>query len=325
MKVIDKPASFPKSADDSASKAINLFELGCLFVLRVSYWTCRSGNEPDELNLTPDRIERRAIASFGTKDLIDPEIGRKRFSQIEKKARHELAKFSQPFPAANAHFVPWAHVPALVKKLATIQAEYQTAVKEFLAEYPKLRTGWQAEHPDVPNAAYPPAIEIEQKFNFIWHSFKVAGADSVAAIDDLESELESRTARAVQLEQMKASLQSECQRFVADYVKAFRSEVAGFCDQVVEAGGKVHGKTLQAIRRKIDHFHAMNIFGDGQTAAQLDQLKAQIAGLTGEDLAEQPQLAKKLSQACSALRAEVVDAAGVSALTGRLKRRVVLQ
>jgi hypothetical protein len=59
---------------------------------------------------------------------------------------------------------------------------------------------------------------------------------------------------------------------------------------VIDAGGKVHGKTLQAIRRKIEHFHAMNIFNDADTAAQLNELKNQIFGLTGETLKEQPDL-----------------------------------
>ena len=105
---------------------------------------------------------------------------------------------------------------------------------------------------------------------------------------------------------------------------AFRQEVAAFCDQVIAAGGQVHGKTLQAIRRRIDHFHVMNIFHDADTAAQLQKLKAQIHDVTGEDLAQQPDLAAKLSQACTLLRAEVLDADSVSALTGRLKRRGVL-
>ena len=123
---------------------------------------------------------------------------------------------------------------------------------------------------------------------------------------------------------MKQNLRAECQQFAADYVMAFRKEVAEFCDQVIDANGKVHGKTLQAIRRKIDHFQAMNVFNDTETAAQLQQLKAQLFGVTGEDLANQPDLASKLSQACSLLKQDVLDPHSISSLTGRLKRRVVL-
>ena len=49
-----------------------------------------------------------------------------------------------------------------------------------------------------------------------------------------------------------------------------------------------------------------------------------ILGLTGETLKEQPDLAEKLSQACAALKQELLDPNAVSSLTGRLKRRVVL-
>ena len=103
-----------------------------------------------------------------------------------------------------------------------------------------------------------------------------------------------------------------------------RNEVAGFCDQVIAERGKVHGKTLSAIRRKIDNFHAMNVFGDTDAAAKLGQLKQQIAGLTGQELSEQPDVVAKLNRACLALKNHILNPENVSQLTGRLKRRVVL-
>jgi len=303
---------------------INLFQLGALFVIRASYWSCRAGNEAEEFNLSPTEVASRAIASFGTKDLVDPEKGRMVFQQIEKRARHQLAKFSRPFPAAAAHFVPWDHVPALIDALQELKAEFDAAAHTFLLQYPGLRAHWQAAHPDVPHAAYPSVAELRRKFAFTWHTFKVAGAGSAAQIDDMEAELAKRKLRTEQLAAMKANLQAECEQFAAEYVLAFRKEVAEFCDQVIAANGQVHGKTLQAIRRRIDHFHAMNIFSDTETAAQLNELKTQLFGVTGEDLAEQPALAEKLSQACALLKQEVLDPSSVSALTGRLKRKVVL-
>jgi hypothetical protein len=225
-----------KQALNHNDKPINLFQLGVLFVIRVSYWPCRAGNEPAELNLSPDRIARRAIASFGTKDLIDPRKGRRVFSLIEQQARHALAKVSQPFPAAGAHFVPWPHAGQLVEQLQACQAEFDTAVAQFLADYPQLKAAWQAAHPDVPDAAYPPVWELRQKFSLGWHSFKVSGA-SAAEIGDLAAELNRRQAQDEQLATMKSNLAAECQQFVAEYVLAFRQEVAAFCDQVIAAGG----------------------------------------------------------------------------------------
>jgi hypothetical protein len=59
-------------------------------------------------------------------------------------------------------------------------------------------------------------------------------------------------------------------------------------------------------------------------ATKLARLKQQIAGLSGQDLAQQPAVAEKLSRACQALRQHILSPANISELTGRLKRRVVL-
>src|SRR4051812_34944771 len=107
-------ASMP-SASAADADAISLFQLGILFVIRVSYWSCKAGNEAEELALSQKDINAKAIVTFGTKDLIAPDKGRKVFQGIEKKARHELEKYSRPFPATGAHFVPWQHVTKLVE------------------------------------------------------------------------------------------------------------------------------------------------------------------------------------------------------------------
>jgi hypothetical protein len=324
MTTLTAPAPQAHAASNNGEKPINLFQLGALFVIRSSYWSCRAGNEAEEFNLSPGEVASRAIASFGSKDLVDPDQGRKVFQQIEKRARHQLGRYSRPFPAAAAHFVPWDHVAALVDALQALKGEFDAAAETFLDQYPALRADWQAGHPDVPDAAYPSIAELRKRFAFTWHTFKVAGAGSATQVDDLEAELARRKLRTEQLATMKANLQTECEQFAAEYVLAFRKEVAEFCDQVIAANGQVHGKTLQAIRRRIDHFHAMNVFNDADPAAQLNELKSQLFGLTGETLKEQPDVAAQLSDACAALKQELLDPGSVSALTGRLKRRVVL-
>jgi hypothetical protein len=92
---------------------------------------------------------------------------------------------------------------------------------------------------------------------------------------------------------MEAKLKRECQQFVKGYVLSFRREVAESCDQVIAAKGQVHCKTSNAIRDRIDRFYATSVFGDGDAAAKLDQPKKEISGLTGQDLAQQPDEAAK--------------------------------
>jgi hypothetical protein len=303
---------------------IPLFKLGALFVIRSSYWSCRIGNEPEDFNLSDAEMQERGIASLGTRELIDPAKSRKQFQHLEKKARHALARYSRVFPAAGAHFVPWPRVSELVEQLQAIKTEFDQAVEHFLADYPKLRAEWQSQHTEIPDACYPLPTVLGDKFNLTWHAFKVSGAAAMSGVDDIETELERRRVRQEQVKLMEANLQSECRRFVEQYVRSFRQEVVEFCDQVISVKGQVHGKTLTAIRDRIDKFHAMNVFGDADAASKLTQLKQQIAGLTGQDLAQQPAVAEKLSRACQAIKNHVLDPANVSALTGRLKRRVVL-
>jgi hypothetical protein len=323
MTILDTPKLETAHVTPDA-EPINLYKLGMLFVIRCRHWSCRAGNNPNDLELTQDRIDAKAIASFGTKDLLDPDKTRKQFQQIEKKARHALEKHSRPFAAANAHFVPWNHVQTVIEQLEALKAEYDQAVQQFLASYPTLRAQWQVQHPEIPDACYPSPVMLPEKFGLTWHALKVTGAPELTAVEDIELELEQRRIRDEQVQLMESNLRRECQQFVSEYVLSFRREVAEFCDQVIAQKGQVHGKTLQAIRRKIDHFHAMNVFGDGGAATKLAQLKQQIAGLNGQDLAEQPAMAEKLSGACQALKNHILDPEAVSQLTGRLKRRVVL-
>jgi len=136
MTTLTAPTPQANAASNNGGKPINLFQLGCLFVIRASYWSCRIGNDPADFHLAPDEVKSKAIASFGSKELIDPTRAASRqwrwapFQQIEKKARHQLAKYSKPFPAANAHFVPWEHARELIDKLEELKAEFDQAVED---------------------------------------------------------------------------------------------------------------------------------------------------------------------------------------------------
>ncbi len=323
MTTIAAPSVPPASIAEDIGP-INLYKLGMLFVIKCRYWSCRAGNDADDLELSSDRIDAKAIASFGTKDLLDPIMTRKRFQQIEKKARHALEKHSRPFAAANAHFVPWNHVQAVIEQLEALRTEFDEATQQFIAAYPALRAEWQALHPGIPDACYPLPMALPAKFCLSWHAFKVTGAPELTPVEDIEMELEQRRARDEQVQLMEQNLHRECQQFVEQYILGFRGEVAEFCDQVITQKGQVHGKTLTAIRDRIDRFNAMNVFGDADAAVKLTQLKQQIAGLTGQNLAQQPAVAAKLSQACQMLKNHILNRDAVSQLTGRLKRRVVL-
>ena len=154
MTTVSAP-SVNQNTINTGTEPLNLYKLGMLFVVKCRFWSCRAGNDPDELDLTSDRIDAKAIASFGTKDLLDPQKTRKQFQTLEKKARHALEKHSRPFAAANAHFVPWNLVQAVIDELQLLRIQFDDTVFEFLNKYPVLRAEWQSKHFDIPDACYP--------------------------------------------------------------------------------------------------------------------------------------------------------------------------
>ena len=59
MTVLTAPTAQPSLTTPDA-EPINLYQLGLLFVVKCRYWSCRAGNQADELELTPQRIDAKA-------------------------------------------------------------------------------------------------------------------------------------------------------------------------------------------------------------------------------------------------------------------------
>ena len=55
MTTLTAPNVHPDTANPEP-EPLNLYRLGMLFVVKCSYWSCRASNDPDELDLTSDRI-----------------------------------------------------------------------------------------------------------------------------------------------------------------------------------------------------------------------------------------------------------------------------
>ena len=76
----------PLMTDSQSADTINLYQLGMLFVVKCRYWSCRAGNDADELQLSTDEITSKAIASFGSQELLGHSIARRRIESIDQRA-----------------------------------------------------------------------------------------------------------------------------------------------------------------------------------------------------------------------------------------------
>ncbi len=90
--------------------------------------SCRIGNEPQDFHLSPHEVESKARdrleaypTRFGSKELIDPDKGRKVFQQIEKKAQHQFARYSRPLCSYNMGYF-WAATRSFLRTSRTHRA-----------------------------------------------------------------------------------------------------------------------------------------------------------------------------------------------------------
>jgi len=316
---------------------ISLFSKGVFVTIRKRGWSGRASNTMDTVGLSQDEADRLAIMNVGTRALIDHNwwfstdlaekwmkgmrksaVATDIFARIESASRATLSRYGHRFGALDAQFVPWKSLPDLLERLKQMQADYNHAADLLVARYEKLKMDWIASHDGLMESMYPPRDQLRQRFSLDYSTFVVA---SPASLD--ENQLAASALRAEELTNMRHQLQNECKSFVNDYLRSFRGEVASFCQQVIEAHGEVSGHTLSAIRRKIDRFKEMNIFGDNSVVSQLDKLRSHLESLSGTDLKDVA-VASRLSAACQEIRNAATDEKMLAALCGRVQRQIVL-
>ena len=59
MTTLTVPAPQANIAANNGEKPVDLFRLGCLFVIKSSYWSCRIGNEPQDFRLSEEKGRKR--------------------------------------------------------------------------------------------------------------------------------------------------------------------------------------------------------------------------------------------------------------------------
>ena len=130
MTTLTAPAPQANVASNNGEKPINLFQLGCLFVIRASH-KVRAGSATNRRTSTCRQLTR------GT--------------PIPPNSQGETERLE----ACPTRFGS----KELIDKLEELKAEFEQAARDFLLQYPQLRAEWQSEHSDVPDAAYPAAAE----------------------------------------------------------------------------------------------------------------------------------------------------------------------
>ena len=311
----------PKAGHAGANNGqpASLFSKGVCFSVTKRGWTAKASNTEDDVGISTDEAERRAISTYGTKNLVDPDRI-KIFTTLEGKARTIVARAGYRFQAVDSWFVPLGAVLQLTGRLKEIVAKYNLEADRFCQDYQQLKAEWLVKHPALPRGLYPLDKDLRARFSLNYYMFQVSSPSSL--VEDVD--ILSAQAQDDELKNMRAKLNRECNQFVDEYVRNFRNLAAEFCTQVIEQNGEVHGKTLTSIRVKIEKFRQMNIFEDNVVVSQLKQLENQIKDLDGVKLRGNRDAQTALVDACKVIKQSVLDEAAILKVTERQKRRIVM-
>ena len=173
--------------NDQTLEKVICFELGA-----ISLWSGRRKLKKEDLRLqSEDEVPPEAIASLGSKKIIDPEEINE-FEAMKKEAHRECAKIGIRFLGGYA--VPEGAAQDLAAKLDEIGARFLSKKAQFLADYDDKVSDWISSHPEwssMLNAAALNHADVDSKLHFGWSSFRVVAAQDEAHDDPLNKGLSS--------------------------------------------------------------------------------------------------------------------------------------
>mgnify|MGYP001211624984 FL=1 len=159
-------------AQDQTLDKVICFELGA-----ISLWSGRRKLKKEDLKLqSEDEVPPEALASLGSKKVIDPEEISD-FEAMKKEAHRECAKIGIRFLGGYA--VPEAAAKDLAATLDEIGARFAKKKADFLANYDATVSTWIAAHPEwssMLNAAALTRADVDSKLHYGWTSFRVVAA-----------------------------------------------------------------------------------------------------------------------------------------------------
>lgn len=328
----------PKS--DQAT--LNLFEVGCLVNLKIGMWSGRKMLTRNDLVLVgynPNALPQD-IVNLGRK-LMVPKSELQALSQIERRARKALEKWSVPFGIASAHFVPVTMLPTVEQQMSELKEEFFKRIDSFIVRFDDLIAKVREEHPEFwykcLKGHYPADPKaLRSRFKFEWYTFRIAGMGSIEATTAEEAVARQKVQDEKEGE-LRRQMQAEVGEFVGEYATSMRNETVKFCEMMTaRINGKPYGdedhvkkltpKSISCFRNYADRFRSMNVFGDTEIEQMLTDFRDTFldSGVATQDF-ESATIKGSVTNALAAIHAKAAaEGQSGSQFIGELKRRVTL-
>lgn len=332
----------PEQRAQDTPPRTRIWETGVLVSLDVHMWTGTAALDPTDLGL-PGVPE---IYSLGRKHLVPRHLLRE-LQSLASRAYRTLERYSVPFPVGRARFVPLTAAPRLLSQLDEIRSAFDHAASRFKAEYSAV---WQAvmsqEYEQAARAAYhvsratgalqdtdeeefvrryldrvrssyPDPDSI--RFSLSYHAYQITAPELTSITSSSNASLIA--------DSIRAAYRQHLETFFQEAVSEIRSRVAAACQEAaatISRSQTVTEHTLQALRRMVSDFRALNFVGDREVERMLDRLSHEYLSGSARTLRETSAI-PALRQALDTIAATALDQARTAHLTQELRRRIVLE
>jgi len=340
----------PQNEAHSEPRTRRIWETGLLVHLSVDMWTGTSTLAPEDLGL-PAIPE---MYSLGRKLLV-PRHFLRPVQAAAQRAYRAVERLTVPFPAGNARFAPITALPRLTSELDSIRAEFEAAADRFVTSYAEVWhtimskeyeqaarlafqvarstgsiPGDQTENAFVNSylervrSTYPSPPAVRAKFSLSYQIYQITAPETSQLVSSATRH-DYETLRAI-AEQARQSYRQHVETFLQQAVVELRARVAEACREAAETIARnqtVTEHTLASLRRMVEDFRALNFVNDYEVERMLRDLSNTYLSAPAR-LIRETSAVPALQRALDAIVAAARDQSGISQVTGRLKRQIVL-
>jgi len=326
-----------------------VFGKGCLLDLNVRQWTGEKRLQPEDLGLRKEEVPESF--SLGRKKLIPTEAIR-RMRHWEYLARKAVGKHSFPFPFGEARFVSRTKLDECVRDLDGIIMQFDSAADDLVAQYAQHKIAMRAEFVRAAqeayrrrvtlcggldqtedeyvneflarvDKAYPSEQSLRSKYSMSYVVFQVSLPDITRAT--YESIAQDSERIKVMREAFELSVKQRVRRFVEETAGSLREDARRDLGRAAETlrNGRVTKATLDIVRKMVERYEQMDMFGDDEFKAHLREFKARVLDMySAKQIKVDDGLRSKVLQDVEALAQAAVDSASIGRLVEKCRSQV---
>lgn len=277
--------------------------------LTLRRWGVRKFDKGAAAEVLDNHQAERARGSF-SKRLLDHKAMEK-LQTVRYKARSYHYKVTLPWFDEGARILPTTLYFDYAKTMGELKAEWNTAVKEFLAGYPGFCAQAQKELGSLYNPAdYPEARVVASKFGFEIGFFEMPSGDFRTDLDpevtknlksDLHTQIEST---------FKDALKDAAERIV-DVVGHMADKLKDYKPADKKKGTKAEGSfkdsLVSNVKELADLLPAFNLTGDTKLTALHKHITEKLCAYEPDALREDTALRKQVAKDAKNILQQVED------------------